>query len=186
MRRKAPCAGTNLRSGRILRSSAKAASASRIVWLYPRRLCFEPNSGTATTAIRQDPQSKPFFDCPANHTPSTSSASPQQTHSAADCLRSPLKHSSHTGEEPAMSSGPPQALLSARKKIVTRSSTTSRTTLPGNPVLRSTRDTARHSSTPLRCPPGGAPRVNPSDLSFRHWLKTHLTRHHRTDSCVNA
>ena len=103
-----------------------------------------------------------------------SSASPQRPHRVADWGLTPPIQSSQTGIRPARSKGPPQALQSAGKKVVTRSSTTARATLPG---LRKTRETARHSTTPPRGPPGGAPVESPRALSFKHSLKTHLTRH---------
>ena len=109
-----------------------------------------------------------------------SSASPQRTHSVAVCARRPSKHESQRGEDPALSNGPPQALQSAGKNVVTRSSYAVRASWTG---LLSTRETARHSSTlPTFCParlpggPGGAPVLLSSELSFQRWLKTHLTR----------
>src|SRR6185369_5917263 len=87
---------------------------------------------------------------------------------------------SQRGEDPALSNGPPQALQSAGKNVVTRSSYAARASWTG---LLSTRETARHSSTrPAFCParlpggPGGAPVLLSSELSFQRWLKTHLTR----------
>ncbi len=112
-------------------------------------------------------------NCAAYRTPSMSSISPQHPHKVADGGRTPPIQSSQTGASPALSKGPPQALQSAGKKVVTRSSKTARATLPG---LRKTRETARHSTTPSGGPPGGAPAVSPSALSFKHSLKTHLTR----------
>ena len=109
-----------------------------------------------------------------------SNASPQRTHSVVVCARRPSKHESQRGEDPALSNGPPQALQSAGKNVVTRSSYIARASCAG---LFSTRETARHSSTrpelsPARLPggPGGAPVLLSSELSFQRWLKTHLTR----------
>ena len=69
--------------------------------------------------------------------------------------------------------GPPQARQSAGKTVVTRSRTVEENAEAG---LRSTRTTARHSPTLPGSPPGGAPVVTSSALSFTLSLKTHLTR----------
>src|SRR6185437_11379854 len=112
----------------------------------------------------------------SNRTPSRSSASPQRLHSVAVCTPTALKQSSQTGETPARSSGPPQTLQSAGNRVVTKSSTTARTTRPG---LCSKRDIALPSATLVGKPggaPDGPPALLPSALSFKHSLKTHLTR----------
>ncbi len=56
---------------------------------------------------------------------------------------------------------------------MTRSSSVARTTRPGP---RNKRDIACPSTTPPGGAPGGPPAANPSALSFKHSLKTHLTR----------
>ncbi len=176
-----PCPQESLSPGPASRPTAEPLHASAHTSAdapspaaHPRRPHRRLPGQTPAATIRQGEHSRPSTgNCPAYRTPSISSASPQRPHNVCDCVSTPQIQASQTGANPARSSGPPQALQSAGKKVVTRSSTTARATLPG---LRNTRDTARHSPTPPGGPPGGAPVVLPSALSFKHSLKTHLTR----------
>jgi len=127
--------------------------------------------------MRQGEHNSPSAgNCPAKRTPSRSRASPHCLHNVAVCTATAPKQSSQTGESPARSSGPPQTLQSAGNKVVTKSSTTARTTRPG---FCRKRVIALPSATLASKPggvPGGPPALLPSALSFKHSLKTHLTR----------
>ena len=124
-------------------------------------------------------------NCPAKRSLSIPSASPHRQQRVIDWGETCDRQTSQTGAKPARSRGLPQAVQSAGKNVVTRSSRRVRATPTVAAELHKTlwRHVTRSTSSPPGGPPDqlpirldGVPPETSSVLPFRLSLKTHLPR----------